>query len=325
MISADYPSAQLYIAREREKKRLKTIGRTAGFCIIAYVAIQNIMPVFLFIPSLGEAYRSNGAFTYLYTIFASVLSILVPFAIGGSYLRKKTGADTAPLEVPYGGISALFVAAAGMIVCLIGNYISGWIVSLAGYAGIDFSSPDLPVPSDAAGRLMFVLAVAVVPPLCEEIAVRGTIMQPLRRYGDVYAIVISSVFFGILHGNLVQAPFAFIAGLAFGYAVCATGSLWTGILIHFLNNMYSCILAFAMEDLGEKAYTKIYVASIFLVCFIGGICAVIYIFKSKKLPMRKYSGMLTSGEKSTAFFVNIPMLIAIAFMIFITAQFISRS
>lgn len=325
MINTDFPSAQLYVAREDEKKMLRTIGRTAGLCVIAYVAIQNILPVFLFIPSLGEAYRSNGAFTYLYTIFASVLSILVPFAIGGSYLRKKTGADTAPLEAPYGGFSALFVAAAGMIVCLIGDYISGWIVSLAGYAGIDFSSPDFPVPSDAAGRLMFVLAVAVVPPLCEEIAVRGTIMQPLRRYGDVYAIVISSVFFGILHGNLVQAPFAFIAGLAFGYAVCATGSLWTGILIHFLNNMYSCILAFAAEDLSAQAYNRFYIGSIFALCFAGGVSAVIYAYKCKKLPLNKHSGMLTAGEKGTAFFVNIPMIIAIVFMIFITAQYISRS
>ena len=191
--------------------------------------------------------------------------------------------------------------------------------------GFSLTSPDFSTPSTLTGRILYVVAIGIIPPLTEELSIRGCIMQPLRRYGDIFAIFASSLLFAILHGNLVQAPFAFIAGLAFGYAVCATGSLWTGILIHFLNNMYSCILAFAMEDLGEKAYTKIYVASIFLVCFIGGICAVIYIFRSKKLPMRKYSGMLTSGEKSTAFFVNIPMLIAIAFMIFITAQFISRS
>lgn len=70
---------------------------------------------------------------------------------------------------------------------------------------------------------------------------RGVVMQPLRKYGDWFAILTSAFVFALMHGNLVQAPFAFIAGIGLGYAVIASGSLWTGILIHLLNNSISVI------------------------------------------------------------------------------------
>ena len=92
--------------------------------------------------------------------------------------------------------------------------------------GFKLSSPDYEVTDDVFGRIVYFIMVAVVPPLTEELAIRGVIMQPLRRYGDRFAVVASAVLFAVLHGNLIQAPFAFIAGLGIGYAVCITGSLW---------------------------------------------------------------------------------------------------
>ena len=86
------------------------------------------------------------------------------------------------------------------------------------------------------GRIIYALSVAVVAPLVEEFAMRGVVMQPLKKYGRWFAIIASSLVFGVLHGNFIQAPFALIAGIGIGYAVCVTDSIWTGVLIHFCNN-----------------------------------------------------------------------------------------
>ena len=80
---------------------------------------------------------------------------------------------------------------------------------------------------------------------------RGVVMQPLRKYGDWFAILTSAFVFALMHGNLVQAPFAFIAGIGLGYAVIASGSLWTGILVHLLNNSISVIQTIAIAYLPE--------------------------------------------------------------------------
>jgi hypothetical protein len=83
-------------------------------------------------------------------------------------------------------------------------------------------------------------------------------MQPLRKYGNVFAIIASALVFGIFHGTPTQIPFAFLCGLFLGYAVIATDSIWTGVIIHAVVNGLSCcyyaILYFTDEETADKAY-----------------------------------------------------------------------
>lgn len=53
--------------------------------------------------------------------------------------------------------------------------------------------------------------------------------------------------FGVVHGNWVQAPFAFVTGLALGWMYYRTGSLLPGILMHFVNNS-AAVLSFLLAD-----------------------------------------------------------------------------
>lgn len=54
----------------------------------------------------------------------------------------------------------------------------------------------------------------VVSPLVEEMVFRGVVYHKCRRYlGIVPGIVLSSLLFGILHGNLVQGIYAFVMGV----------------------------------------------------------------------------------------------------------------
>ena len=74
---------------------------------------------------------------------------------------------------------------------------------------------------------------AIVPAVFEEFAFRGVVLNKLRKFGDSYAIIMSAVLFGLMHGNLSQIPFAFILGLVIGFIAVKTNSIIPGILIHF--------------------------------------------------------------------------------------------
>ena len=78
-----------------------------------------------------------------------------------------------------------------------------------------------------------VVAITIMAPVVEELLFRGAIQGHLLRKWKkpLWAIVVSSLIFGIVHGNWVQAPFAFVVGLALGWIYYHTGSLLPGSTI----------------------------------------------------------------------------------------------
>lgn len=73
-------------------------------------------------------------------------------------------------------------------------------------------------------------------PVVEEIIFRGLIMRGLEKYGKWFAIVASSVLFGLFHGNPAQSPYAFAVGLVMGYVAMEYNLLWS-MVMHMINNL----------------------------------------------------------------------------------------
>lgn len=94
-----------------------------------------------------------------------------------------------------------------------------------------------------------IIAIVIMAPVVEELLFRGAIEGYLLRKWKhpAGAIVFSSLVFGVVHGNWVQAPFAFVIGLALGWMYYRTGSLLPGILMHFVNNS-TAVLGFLITD-----------------------------------------------------------------------------
>ena len=218
----------------------------------------------------------------------------------------------------------VFAVPLGFFVCLAGNYISSIFVNIMSDIGFSLSSPDFDVPSDIPGRIVYLVSIAVVPALVEEFAIRGAVLQPLRRYGDKFAIIASAIIFAVLHGNLIQAPFALIAGIALGYAVCITNSIWTGVLIHFCNNLYSVIIEFLIEDIAdEQLLNRIYIITMIALYAVSILGSVIFVIVKGKRKLMPSFTLISDGQKMKSFLINLPMVIAILIMLKITAQNVS--
>ena len=86
------------------------------------------------------------------------------------------------------------------------------------------------------------LALVVIAPLTEELIFRGLILRGLlARTSPWRAIVISALLFGLVHLNPWQIPFAFVAGLVFGWVYFRTGSLTLCMAGHALHNSISLL------------------------------------------------------------------------------------
>lgn len=87
------------------------------------------------------------------------------------------------------------------------------------------------------------LSIALLAPILEELLFRGAIEgQLLYRWQNPWlGIVVSSLIFGMIHGNPAQIPFAFLMGMMFGWLYYRTGSLLPGIVGHVLNNSLAAV------------------------------------------------------------------------------------
>ena len=89
----------------------------------------------------------------------------------------------------------------------------------------------------SANLALVILAFAVVPAICEEIAFRGFLLSGFRRGGRIgIAIVLSSCAFGIIHMIPHQVFNATLLGLVLGAMCIRNRSLFPGIAFHFVYN-----------------------------------------------------------------------------------------
>lgn len=318
--------------KKNDKKILKTIGALCGFSIVVYFVMSTLIGLlvaFLYSKtSLNiDFIYEQGLGSWAFSSIATVLFIGVPFLATYVVLRKKKISGILPLGTTYNTKASTYLVVAFLPLTLLSTFLINFIsLMFQSFMGVDFTSgmEDMAVTS-VKDFLFMTLFVAIIPAILEEIAIRGILLQPLRRFGDGFAIVVSAVIFSLLHGNMVQVPYTIIAGIYFGYVVVATGSLWPSIILHFLNNFYSVIVTTADSNF-SITIANITTLGILGVMVVAGIFAFNkYRSMNYKVKLAKGVNSLKTTEKITSVFVNIPMIMAIILMVITTLTSISES
>ncbi len=98
------------------------------------------------------------------------------------------------------------------------------------------------------GLVAVFLAVAILAPLIEEFAFRGRVQHTLEHaFGIVPAIAITAIAFSVLHGR-IDAVHHLAFGLFAGWVVWRTGSIWSAVYMHALNNANGQLLTHLTSD-----------------------------------------------------------------------------
>ena len=96
------------------------------------------------------------------------------------------------------------------------------------------------------------IGVAIIPAFFEEFIVRGGMLNSYLNTGRLRAaVLLTALLFGLLHMNPTQFFYAFAMGIVLGLLFVLSGSIWPGILFHFLNNAMAPIANLAEERYGE--------------------------------------------------------------------------
>ncbi len=324
------PSGIARLKSGKDAPALRKLCLTAFICGAALLIYPFMGDIFsaliLSSDSVYQMYTENHIFSMLCEILYTIFCVGLPFFVAGIFMRL-TGVykKGLPFGKPYKSKNAALVIVGGLGVCYLGSLISSYIAVFFESAGFEFYSRNeilegIDTPDSLLALVLMIVHSALMPALVEEFAFRGILMQPLRAWGDWFAITVSAVLFGMMHANMTQVPFAVIAGIALGFATVVTGSLWTGICIHFLNNLASVVYAVLLATPYE-GYAWIFSSGItYGSIAVGAVAVFVYVSKNP-------SGFnLRAGEyprlkgRTAAYFLSPTMLIAILLLVLITLK-----
>lgn len=87
---------------------------------------------------------------------------------------------------------------------------------------------------------LLILTTVIAGPIAEELVFRGLTYERIRHYlGVPAAVILSSLMFGIYHGNVVQFIYASLIGILFSLYYEKSGSLHACVLAHMAMNVYA--------------------------------------------------------------------------------------
>ncbi len=302
---------------EREKKLIKKIGTTCGIGALLYLVFAYTFSFAVAILSKVikplQVIFSDLTATHAFDAITSVLSLGLPFFLVYLILRRKKLVKALPYEKPKNIESAKYLTMLSVPVMVFSslfvNYISAIVQTIL---GVEFNSNLSDTKLSGIGSIIIIIvSMSVVPALMEEFVVRGVVLQPLRKFGDKFAIIVSALFFSMLHGNMLQIPYTFVGGLILGYLAVKTKSLWPPMILHFVNNFYSVIVMIVSDNFSDKAanYTAYGIWVLFAVLGVVGFIG--YMKNQEKTSLHKSESILSIKEKVVAFIKNGPMIVAI--------------
>lgn len=170
----------------------------------------------------------------------------------------------------------------GLSACMVANYLTTILQNVLSFVGVESSYNSDIITNNLPENILYFLTIAIIPPIVEEFAFRGVVLGKLRKYGDNFAILVSAIMFGLIHGNLQQAPAGFVIGLVLAFITIKSSSLLPAIIIHFLNNGISVITSIISNHTSVSEDTLNIVFSLFFLVFMVLAVFAIYKFSADK-------------------------------------------
>ena len=155
-----------------------------------------------------------------------------------------------------------------------------------------------PVAEAILGGNFFItlLYAAVVAPIVEELIFRKLLLDKVRRFGEIPAILITGIAFGLFHMNLSQFFYAAVLGFIFAYVVLKTNTIKYSILLHMMINFISSVMAPVITK-GNIVFIGLIVFWIIVAITLGVVFAIL---SFKKIKLERYQPVM----KTSSIFLN---------------------
>lgn len=195
---------------------------------------------------------------YVATIVLQLLVFLVPCAV---YMRLKGGGFGA-FRISVFGLGHLLLMLSATIALSTGGMLLDYLTR-GGEAlsqnydlwGIFISKGD----GGAGETLYIILAYGALPAFCEEFLFRGVLVAEYEKRSTTAAILLSAIFFAMLHFDIVRFPAYFFSGILLALTLYATRSVLATMVVHFAHNLIAIFGRPYLQTLFELGGERLFI------------------------------------------------------------------
>ena len=247
-------------------------------CILGIIWVIVIWFFFQVLPSfVFKIFNRDSEFGNIYYIMMAVGNFIAAFVILFFFLRKEKNYYPKVTKK----MSVIEYVSGAFFQLTLSGLISAIVDSIKTLTGAIQTSSAVNGMMEACIPVQ-ILTTVISAAIAEEILLRGCIQNRIMaRINNVWALVITSLIFGIIHGNVSQLITASVSGFALCFIYAKTRSLWAAIFAHMVNNLMACLQSdFLTTNANEPSYWifslgVVIVSAVLAIPFIKGDAAVI--------------------------------------------------
>lgn len=218
---------------------------------IAVVLISEI--ILIGVMGRDSAYKLLETNIYVNWLLSFAPSYFIGFPIFFILTRKMKTLPIRKSKMRASEFFALFlIAEVGMTV---GNLIGNIFSSFFGTVMDKEVTNSIDELVTAAPIWLIVLVVVIIGPIFEELIFRKLMMDRFSRYGSGVAIVVTSIAFGLFHGNFYQFFYALAIGLILGYIYSKTRNVIYPIVMHMIINFLGSVATLPVASRIDEYYS----------------------------------------------------------------------
>ena len=246
----------------------KNLRESTGFRIFVYLLALLLCSLVGAVITMFLAVGNDIKLLKLGQAVSSILMFVAPPLILYAFTRKR------PLcEIGFRKVNTawmLLIGVALMFVSLpVTNQLTAWNEKMNFGSALESLEAMLKQMEDMAGDLtermlqvdtiggllMNLLVIALIPAIGEELTFRGVVQQSLVKHckNAHVGIILSAAIFSFIHFQFYGFLPRMFLGIILGYMFYYSGSLWTSILMHFINNGTAVVVAY----LEQKGLTDV--------------------------------------------------------------------
>lgn len=209
----------------------------------------------IFYVYLGSRLARLDIPTDAYLILSEALLIAIPAILFAGY-RHYNIAETFRLKLPrpLEVLVMLFISPIMIITGMCAGFIALILIKNS-FGSVLLGGETSNLMS--GGIIWSLFIIALVPAFCEEILFRGFIQRGMERLGAGWSIFLSGLLFGLFHFDFQRFAAQALIGFIAAYAVYRTGSIFNGMILHFMNNaLLTLFLNYSMRNLPSPDPTQ---------------------------------------------------------------------
>lgn len=284
----------------------KDVARFSGLCLLYTLAMSAVVTVYSIVTLMIFIYQHRGgdlqaakeAASQFLANDGGMYLCAVPVGLLIFWLYRKKQLFSTDLKYKKRSMTSkafLILTSLLLLAQTFFNLFSQVFESFLNIFGLSLMSSVEAASADSTTWTMFLYS-AIVGPISEELIFRVAGLRTFEKYGKVFAIFVSSLLFGIFHGNLPQIVFATFVGFVFAYVALEYSIFWA-IGLHIFNNLVlgdglSLLYSYLPENMVDSLHT--------ILLYGGSALAIYFLFSLRK----EISAYIESNKPETGSFAS---------------------